>query len=158
VLGLAACSTSAVTSPSQTEAVPVDTATPTTTEVDEGQFPTAEVAVGDTELRVWVADDPAERTQGLRQVEELPAEVDGVLFVWDTPTSAVFVMEDTLIPLDVWFFDDEGAFLGTHEMTPCADEPCPTYPAPGPVRWALETHLGDQNFVEGDRLSTSPSG
>jgi len=159
VLGLAACSTSSVTSPGQTEAVPVDTATlPTTGTVGEGRFPTAEVAVGDTELRVWVADDSAERGQGLRRVEELPPEVDGMLFVWDTPTSAVFVMEDTLIPLDVWFFDDEGELLGTHEMTPCTDEPCPTYPAPGPVRWALETRLGDQNFVEGDRLSTSPSG
>jgi len=169
VLGLAACSTSSVTSPSQTEAVsPGTTVAPVadttvldssvTTVVDGVQFDIAEVAVGDIELRVWVADNPTERSQGLRQVEELPAEIDGMLFVWENPTSAVFVMEDTLIPLDVWFFDQEGALTGTHAMTPCTDEPCATYPTPGPVRWALETPLGVVELGEGDRLSTSPSG
>ena len=167
MLGLAACS--GATSPAQTAAVsPATTVTPVadstvvdttvTTVVDEGQFPTAEVTVGDNEFRVWVADDSTERSQGLRRVEELPSGVDGMLFVWDVPTPAVFVMEDTLIPLDVWFFDQEGALLGTHAMTPCTDAPCPTYPAPGPVRWALETPLGVVELLEGDRLSTSPSG
>lgn len=141
--------------PGTAASVVVDTIV--TTMVDGVQFDTAEVAVGDIELRAWVADDPTERSQGLRRVEELPAEIDGMLFVWETPTSAVFVMEDTLIPLDVWFFDDEGALLGTHAMTPCTAEPCPRYPSPGPVRWALETPLGVVELGEGDRLSAFPS-
>jgi len=170
VLALAACSgtvsptgqTEAV-SPSTTVAPLVDTTvtsvadTTVTTMVDGEPFPTAEVTVGDVELSVWVADDPTERGQGLRRVEELPAGIDGMLFVWETPTPAVFVMEDTLIPLDVWFFDEEGRLVGAHEMIPCADEPCPTYPAPGPVRWALETPLGVVELGEGDRLSAFPS-
>ena len=158
MLGLAACSTSTITSTTQTAAVPPETTAVSSTVVDEELFPTAEVAVGDTELRVWVADDSAERNQGLRRVGELPPEVDGMLFVWDTPTPAIFVMEDTLIPLDVWFFDDEGALIGTHEMSPCSAGPCPRYPAPAPVRWALETPLGDQQFQSGDLLWTSASG
>lgn len=167
MLALAACS--GTTSPGQTEPVsPGTTAAPVadttvvdttvTTVVDGLQFDTAEVAVGANELRVWVADNPTERSQGLRRVEELPAEIDGMLFVWETPTPAVFGMKDTLIPLDVWFFDEEGALTGTHAMTPCNDEPCVTYPTPGPVRWALETPLGVVELGEGDRLSTSPSG
>lgn len=167
VLALAACSGTTspdrtdTSSPGTTDAPVADTTeadTTVATVVDGVQFPTIDVMVDDVELRVWVADDPTERSQGLRRVEELPAEIDGMLFVWDTPTPATFVMEDTVIPLDVWFFDAEGALLGTHAMTPCADEPCPTYPAPGPVRWALETPLEAQQFGEGTRLTTSPSG
>ena len=167
MLGLAACSTTAITSTTQTQTMPTDTAaipsTATTTvgtsTVDEdGELPRTVLMVGDTELRVWVADDAEERTQGLRDVDGLPRDVDGMLFVFDTATPAIFVMEDTLIPLDVWFFDDEGALIGTHEMSPCSAGPCPRYPAPAPVRWALETPLGDQQFQSGDLLSTSASG
>jgi len=158
-----------VTSPSQTDAVSPGTTvapvadgtvvdTTVTTVVDGVQFDTAEAVVGGIELQVWVADNPTERSQGLRRVEELPAEIDGMLFVWETPTPAVFGMRDTLIPLDVWFFDEEGRLVGAHEMSPCPDEPCPAYPAPGPVQWALETPLGVLELVEGDRLSTSPTG
>jgi uncharacterized membrane protein (UPF0127 family) len=162
VLALAACS-GTVTPPGRTEAVsPATTVAPVadttvTTMVDTGPFPASEIAVGDVELRVWVADDPTERSQGLRRVEELPAKIDGMLFVWETATPAVFVMEDTLIPLDVWFFDEEGRLVGTHEMTPCTDDPCARYPTPGSVRWALETPLGVVEIDEGDRLSAFPS-
>jgi len=107
---------------------------------------------------VWVADDTDERSQGLRGVGSLPTDIDGMLFVWDAPTETAFVMEDTLIPLDVWFFDAEGVLIGSHEMTPCTADPCPGYPTPGAVSWALETPQGGQAFEIGDRLSTSASG
>ncbi|HSK07691.1 MAG TPA: DUF192 domain-containing protein [Acidimicrobiia bacterium] len=168
MLALAACSgsigsqtpTTTATSPPATPGTtaPVTETTVSSTVGDQVGFPITDVSVGDTELRVWVADDGAERSQGLRRVAALPGDIDGMLFVWDSPTETAFVMEDTLIPLDVWFFDDEGALVGTHAMTPCAEEPCPTYPTPGPVRWALETPLGARQFEEGARLTTSPSG
>jgi uncharacterized membrane protein (UPF0127 family) len=168
VLALAACSSSVGTPPTATTptsppATPDTTASVTGTTVsstirDEVGLPTTDVMVGDTELRVWVADDGAERSQGLRQVEALPDDIDGMLFVWESPTETAFVMAETLIALDVWFFDDGGVLIGTHAMTPCADEPCPTYPTPGPVRWAIETPLEAQQFEEGARLTTSPSG
>lgn len=167
MLALAACSglgsqTSATTA-SSPPATPTTTASVADTTVsstvgDLVGLPTTDVLVGDTALRVWVADDGEERSQGLRRVAALPDDIDGMLFVWDTPTETAFVMEDTLIPLDVWFFDDQGRLVGTHAMTPCAEEPCPTYPTPGPVRWAMETPLETQQFVEGARLTTSPSG
>ncbi|HEX6146733.1 MAG TPA: DUF192 domain-containing protein [Acidimicrobiia bacterium] len=171
MLALAACSgigsqtsaTTATSPPATTPATPATTAPAAETTVsstvgDVVGLPTTDVLVDDTALRVWVADDGEERSQGLRRVAALPDDIDGMLFVWDTPTEPTFVMQDTLIPLDVWFFDDQGALVGTHAMTPCAEEPCPTYPAPGPVRWALETPLDTQEFVEGARLTTSPSG
>ncbi len=116
------------------------------------------MTIGDSELRVWVADTSQERSQGLRGVTGLPEGIDGMLFEWDTPTAAVFVMEDTLIPLDVWFFDESGVLIGSEHMTPCATEPCARYPAPDLVLWALETPAGVREFVAGDELSTSASG
>lgn len=114
------------------------------------------MSVGEEELSVWVADQREERVQGLRGVNELPTGVDGLLFVFDTPTETAFVMEDTLIPLDVWFFDVDGALVGSDEMTPCTAAPCSRYPTPGPVGWALETPAGARAFDPGDLLSTSP--
>jgi uncharacterized protein len=130
---------------------------PTTTMVTPAR-PTTELAVGEETLNVWVADEPEERQQGLRAVAELPDGIDGMLFVFSEPTMPNFIMEDTLIPLVVWFFDSEGSLIGSHEMTPCSADPCPLYPAPGPVGWALETPLEAHDFQPGDMLSTSASG
>lgn len=125
---------------------------------DSSLFPTEVVSVDGSELRVWVADSAEERSQGLRGVTRLPADVDGMLFVFDAPGSPVFVMEDTLIPLDVWFFDRDGILIGSEEMTPCEVEPCARYPAPESVQWAMETPLGARELEPGARLTTSASG
>jgi uncharacterized membrane protein (UPF0127 family) len=106
-------------------------------------------------LQVWVADTPAERSEGLRDLSRLPAGIDGMLFVFPEPSIPTFVMDDTLIPLDVWFFDRLGSLIGVVEMQPCPDGGCPGHRAPGPVGWALETPAGAPDFAPGDLLLTS---
>ncbi|MGH8952936.1 MAG: DUF192 domain-containing protein [Acidimicrobiia bacterium] len=162
VLWLVACATTTTTtaaSTSATEATTTTTGSTIATPTGElPDLPTTSISIAGVDLQVWMADDAAERNQGLRQVESLPADIDGMLFVWDEPTETAFVMEDTLVPLDVWFFDEEGELVGSHEMTPCTTDPCSLYPTPGPVSWALETPQGGQEFEIGDRLSTSELG
>ena len=160
-LWLAACATT-TTPPSDpvpaTEAATTTATPPTSSSVGElPDLPAISISVAGVEMQVWVADDPGERSQGLRGVGALPADIDGMLFVWDEPTETAFVMEDTLIPLDVWFFDQEGELVGSHAMTPCTTDACSRYPTPGMVSWALETPQGGQEFEIGDRLSTSAS-
>jgi uncharacterized membrane protein (UPF0127 family) len=121
-------------------------------------FATSTIEVASTELTVWVADTPSRRAQGLRQVEVLPDGVDGMLFVWNTPTSAVFGMADTLIPLDLWWFGPHGELLGVTEMQTCPDGDCVSYGSPGAVGWALETPAGAYEFPPGAELTTSGSG
>ena len=87
-------------------------------------------------------------------LEELPDGMDGMLFWYPSPRGASFTMRDTLIPLDIWWFDDDGVLIGSDEMEPCPETPCESYPSPGSISWALETEQGRFDFTLGDRLST----
>jgi uncharacterized protein len=155
---VATTTTSVVASTTTTVAATTTTEPSLATTTVISALPTIELAVGEETLEVWVADEPEERQQGLRAVAELPDGIDGMLFVFPEPTTPNFIMSGTIIPLEVWFFDPEGSLIGSHEMTPCSADPCPLYPAPGPVGWALETPLGSRDFQPGDLLSTSASG
>jgi uncharacterized protein len=107
-------------------------------------------------LTVAVAETPDQRSQGLRDVEALPAGLDGMLFVFGEERSATFGMKDTLIPLDIWWFDGDGRLLGSTTMEPCPGSSCPSYPSPGEVSWALETPAGEWRF-DADALLTLPA-
>lgn len=109
--------------------------------------------MGETRLDVWVADESDERRQGLMGVEELPAGIDGMLFVFETPRPAGFHMRNTLIELDIWWFDGDMALVSTTEMEPCTAEPCTSYQSPGEIQWVLETPRGEIDLEPGDRLS-----
>jgi uncharacterized membrane protein (UPF0127 family) len=124
----------------------------------ESPFPAAEVEVGAEGLTVWVADESDERRQGLMDVDRLPEDIDGMLFAWPEPTAASFHMRNTLIPLDVWWFDESAVLLGGARMEPCLTEPCTSYGSPGPISWALETPAGGFDFEPGALLSTITTG
>ena len=111
-------------------------------------FRETRVAVGDRCLRVLVADTPTLRNEGLRAVTSL-APYDGMLFVNDRDTNARYTMADTLIPLDIVFYDRDGAPVGDASMQPCptgTDATCPTYASGRKYRYALE------------RLAATPGG
>ena len=51
-------------------------------------------------------------------------------------------MEDVGYPIDIAWFDGDGALVSTAAMTPCDAAPCPLYHAAGPYRWAVEAPVG----------------
>ncbi len=91
-------------------------------------------------------------------VESLPRGIDGMLFSYATPRPAAYHMLDTLIPLDIWWFDESGRLVGRDEMTPCPQEPCVSYGSPGPVSWVLETPAGVVELEPGDELEVRSPG
>ncbi len=76
---------------------------------------------GQARFTVEVADDAAERGQGLMNRESLPSGA-GMLFVYERPQRAVFWMRNTLIPLDMIFADDTGTVTHVHENAIPLDE------------------------------------
>lgn len=54
----------------------------------------------------------------------------------------VWVMDGVAFPLDIAWFDQDGALVGTASMGLCRAAPCPTYAPDRPYRWALEAPVG----------------
>jgi uncharacterized membrane protein (UPF0127 family) len=76
---------------------------------------------GQARFTVELADDAAERAQGLMFRESLP-RAQGMLFVYNQPQRAVFWMKNTLIPLDMIFLDGTGTVTHIHENAVPLDE------------------------------------
>ncbi|RLE23835.1 MAG: DUF192 domain-containing protein [Actinobacteria bacterium] len=116
-------------------------------------FDTVTITIDDQQLSVAVADTPALRSQGLMGVTDLGG-LDGMLFVFEEATDGGFWMKDTLIALDIAFFEAGGVFVDGFTMEPCAENPCPVYHPTGTYRYAVETPAGGLAFVgEGSVLA-----
>lgn len=78
---------------------------------------------GMVRFRVELADDAAERAQGLMNRETLSPSA-GMLFVYPQPKRVAFWMKNTLIPLDMIFLDASGTVQKVHhEATPHDETP-----------------------------------
>lgn len=88
---------------------------------------------------VEIADDAAERAQGLMNRESMAAS-SAMLFVYDAPQSVSFWMKNTLIPLDLLFIDAAGQVKAVHPMA----KPLDTTPIPGgeAIQYVLEINGG----------------
>jgi uncharacterized membrane protein (UPF0127 family) len=105
-------------------------------------------AAGALHLTVEIADTPEASERGLMGVEHLPDD-QGMAFLWDGPSVVPFWMKDTLIPLDIAFWDEKGRIFDIQQMQPCrvpeggsAETACPLYRPGGPYVGALEVNLG----------------
>ncbi len=98
---------------------------------------------GTRTLTLWVeiADDPPEHAEGLMGRTELPKD-RGMLFIFPESRPLNFWMKNTLIPLDVLFFDAAGKFVSMRTMDPCKIDPCQGYPSEGSAKYALEVEAG----------------
>jgi len=94
---------------------------------------------GQATFTVDVADDVAERAQGLMFVEDMPM-LAGMLFVYDAPQTVSFWMKNTLIPLDMLFVGPSGEIKRIHENAVPGD----LTPIPGGdgIQYVLEINGG----------------
>jgi uncharacterized membrane protein (UPF0127 family) len=106
------------------------------------------------------ATDDASRERGLMMRTELPAD-HSMLFVFPDTQPRWFWMKDTLVPLDILYFDADRRLVSMQlDVPPCKADPCPSYPSDAPARYVLElpagtarrigVQTGDELTVEGD--------
>lgn len=99
----------------------------------------AHAETGDRVLYVEIADDPAEKQQGLMWRHTL-APHHGMLFLYRQPTEAAFWMRNTYIPLDIIFIRADGRVhrVAAHAV-PLSDT---RIPSQGPILAVLEIGAG----------------
>lgn len=108
-------------------------------------------------VNVDVADSDEERQMGLMNRKSLD-EDEGMLFVFFEKNTGGFWMKDTLIPLSIAFFDQEGEILSILDMDPCKADPCPSYDPGVPYWGALEVNQGafeEWGVREGDIIRSN---
>ena len=94
---------------------------------------------GTAQFAVKLADDDAERAQGLMYIDSI-GQFSGMLFIYDAPQKVAFWMKNTLIYLDILYFTAQGKLLDLHEnaipgdLTPLRSS--------GPVQYVLEINAG----------------
>ncbi len=113
--------------------------------VDRGDvsvaFPITSIVIAGVPYVVALAADPDLRAQGLMGVTSL-GDLDGMLFEFPEESELSFWMKDTLISLDIAFFDEEASLVSVQTMTPCTSDPCELYGSGEPARYAVEVPAG----------------
>lgn len=118
------------------------------------------VELGGRRFQVEIADSPRGRAKGLMFRESMAPD-HGMLFTYMAPGMRVFWMKNTLIPLDILFFDDDARLINWHTAQPCQSDPCPTYASSAPARYILELNAGVARTLDlerGDRMVMHLSG
>ena len=117
---------------------------------------TATITTGATPLVLQVerARTPAQRAQGLMGRRTLAPRA-GMTFEYESPSTGAFWMKNTLIPLDIAFYDGRGRILRILTMQPCRVAACPLYDPKVAYRGALEVNAGSfrrWGVGRGDRI------
>jgi uncharacterized membrane protein (UPF0127 family) len=91
---------------------------------------------------VEIATTPAEQQHGLMDRTSMPAG-HGMLFVFPDSQPRTFWMKNTLIPLDILFFDADRHLVTIQaDAQPCKADPCQLYPSNESARYVLELNAG----------------
>ena len=116
------------------------------------------VTINDVVFYVERADDDNERAMGLMYREQMDDD-SGMLFIFPDSQYRAFWMKNTLIPLDILYFDNSRKLINISENTPpCKNTTtrCPNYPSEKPAKYVLEINAGlsqKHGFKVGDEMT-----
>ncbi len=105
---------------------------------------TMNITVGGKTVVAEIAATPQHRTRGLMFRAKMGAD-EGMLFVFPRPQVQGFWMKNTLIPLDIGYFNEDGLLIKVLTMYPqpgVPDHQLKTYGSGGPALYALEMNKG----------------
>ena len=106
---------------------------------------------------VELAESDDSRAMGLMYREKMSDDA-GMLFIFSDEFRRAFWMKNTLIPLDILYFDSDKKLVSQSLNTPpCRNTTtrCPNYPSEKPAKYVLEINAGLSQkfgFKKGDLL------
>ena len=106
-------------------------------------------------IRAELALTPEQRQMGLMYRRDL-ATHEGMLFVFDDPTTQCFWMKNTPTPLTIAFLADDGTVVNLADMQPFDER---SHCSTKPVRYVLEMNQGwfaKRGIKAGSKLSGAP--
>ncbi len=118
------------------------------------------VTINDISFAVELADDDNSRALGLMYRKQMD-DGEGMLFIFPDSQMRAFWMKNTLIPLDILYFDANKKIVSISENTPpCKNTSsrCPNYPSKKPTKYVLEINAGlseKYGFKAGDEIEIS---
>lgn len=121
---------------------------------------TPSVALHGKTFSTELALDDASREHGLMDRTKLAAD-HSMLFVFADSEPRYFWMKNTLIPLDILYFDKDRKLISiAADAQPCKADPCKVYSSYGSAQYVLELgggvakqagiQVGDELTINGD--------
>ena len=110
----------------------------------------AKIMINEKTYTVEVANTQEKRSKGLMFRKHLP-ENTGMLFVFSYEDYRYFYMKNTLIPLDIAFFDSQMKIVSIKQMEPLDET---TIPSDKKAMYALEMNKG---FFEKEKINVGDS-
>ena len=109
---------------------------------------------------VEIAQTGEQRARGLMFRDHM-ARDHGMLFIHGAEEPLAYWMKNTLIALDIFYFDGQRRLVSVSKRTPPCDlgDACPPFRSEGPALYVLELNAGlaDRLHVKkGDRLGFGP--
>jgi uncharacterized membrane protein (UPF0127 family) len=124
-------------------------------ETPQTTLPRTKLTTGIHQIDVQLAVTPEQRATGLMYRKEMPQN-EGMLFVFEQPTTQCFWMKNTLLPLTAAFVAEDGTIVNLADMKPqTLDSHCSTKP----VRFVLEMNQGwfaKRRLAAGAKLQGEP--
>lgn len=80
------------------------------------------IEIGDKEYNVSLAITEEEKERGLQNKKKLDQD-EGMLFIYDEPQTVSYWMQDTEVPLDIIFINDELEVISVHQGEPFDETP-----------------------------------
>jgi uncharacterized membrane protein (UPF0127 family) len=110
---------------------------------------------------VEIAQTDAQRSRGLMFRDHMTRD-HGMLFIHGAEEPLGYWMKNTLIPLDIFYFDANRRLVSVSQRTPpCTlGDGCPSYRSEGPALYVLELNSGAADRLhakKGDRLTFGPN-